>query len=200
MKVVTIWVKIISIPVKVKLIFILPRCKETVPLCSEHRSSSIQPHLEYADQGKHVETKFRNKKYKILNSWLNYVIILFGHVKYADTGRYCKLLKCNWFSNSSSSSTRLCLEHILCKTYNFVIILDQISDKIAVNFRGHYGQFWPKKNFYVCKFCDVIFSSFGNKGNCYESLCWQRSKVLIGSDLFAFLTDPSQITCESCWC
>ena len=39
-----------------------PRCKEIVPLYSEHRSSSTQRHLEYAEQGKNVQKIFVDKK------------------------------------------------------------------------------------------------------------------------------------------
>ena len=51
----------INVKVKVKIqvkVKVSPHCKEIVPLCNEHRSSSTQRHLEYADQGKYVQKIF----------------------------------------------------------------------------------------------------------------------------------------------
>ena len=41
------------------------------------------------------------------------------------------------------------------------------------------------------------FCTFWQHRQLLWEFCWQRGKVLIGSDLFAFLTEPSQITNES---
>ena len=48
----------VQLEIKVK---VSPRCKEIVPLYSEHRSSSTQRHLEYADQGKYLRKYLENK-------------------------------------------------------------------------------------------------------------------------------------------
>ena len=51
---------------EIVLTLFLPRCKEIVPLCIEHRSSSTRHHLEYAGQGEYVQAISKPDSLEIL--------------------------------------------------------------------------------------------------------------------------------------